>query len=89
MTMTEAPTTTQHAVSTDGTRIAYETHGSGPALVVVDGALCSRAMGPSRGLAEALKGAFTVHVYDRRGRARAMPGPRRTTSRGRSRTSPR
>jgi hypothetical protein len=74
MTMTEAPTTTQYAVSADGTRIAYETHGSGPALVIVDGALCSRDMGPSRGLAEALQRSFTVHVYDRRGRGESGAG---------------
>jgi hypothetical protein len=65
---------TLYAVSADGTRIAYETHGSGPALVVVDGALCSRAMGPSRGLAEAMAGDFTVHVYDRRGRGESNAG---------------
>jgi pimeloyl-ACP methyl ester carboxylesterase len=74
MTMTEAATTTQHAVSADGTRIAYETHGSGPALVVVDGALCSREMGPSRGLTKALQSSFTVHVYDRRGRGESDTG---------------
>jgi pimeloyl-ACP methyl ester carboxylesterase len=74
MTMTEASSTTQHAVSADGTRIAYETHGSGPALVVVDGALCSREMGPSRGLADALQGSFTVHLYDRRGRGGSDAG---------------
>lgn len=67
-------TTTQYAVSTDGTRIAYETRGTGPALVVVDGALCSRTMGPSRDLAEALQDSFTVHVYDRRGRGESDAG---------------
>ena len=47
---------------------------SGPALVIVDGALCSREMGPSRGLADALQGTFTVHVYDRRGRGESDAG---------------
>jgi pimeloyl-ACP methyl ester carboxylesterase len=54
--------------SRDGTRIAYETLGSGPALILVDGALCYRASGPARPLAEQLKDRFTVYIYDRRGR---------------------
>nr|WP_296076505.1 alpha/beta hydrolase [uncultured Actinoplanes sp.] len=54
--------------SADGTRIAYETLGSGPALIVVDGAMCYRDFGPARPLAQALAGDFTVHIYDRRGR---------------------
>jgi pimeloyl-ACP methyl ester carboxylesterase len=56
------------ARSADGTLIAYETRGEGPPLVLVDGALCSRAMGPSGALAKALAGHFTVITYDRRGR---------------------
>jgi hypothetical protein len=35
----------------DGTRIAYERSGKGPALILVDGALCSRAFGPMPKLA--------------------------------------
>ena len=54
--------------SKDGTQIAYETMGSGPALILVDGAMCFRDSGPSRPLAEVLKDSFTVHIYDRRGR---------------------
>ena len=54
--------------STDGTAIAYETCGEGPPLVLVDGALCYREMGPSRALADALSEHFTVIRYDRRGR---------------------
>jgi pimeloyl-ACP methyl ester carboxylesterase len=65
---------TQYAVSSDGTRIAYEVHGAGPALVIVDGALCQRAMGPSRPLAARLAAQFSVHVYDRRGRGQSEPG---------------
>ena len=65
---------TRYAVSADGTRIAYEVHGSGPSLVIVDGALCQRRMGPSRPLAERLAPQFTVHVYDRRGRGESEPG---------------
>jgi len=60
--------TAEFATSTDGTRIAYETIGTGPALVLVDGAMCSRAFGPCRSLAEYLQDRFTVTFYDRRGR---------------------
>jgi pimeloyl-ACP methyl ester carboxylesterase len=54
--------------SADGTTIAYETLGSGPALIVVDGAMCYREFGPARDLAKALADRYTVHLYDRRGR---------------------
>ncbi|MEV0679831.1 alpha/beta hydrolase [Actinosynnema sp. NPDC050436] len=57
-----------HVTSADGTRIAYSTTGSGPALIVVDGALCYREFGPAAQLAEALAPHFTVYTYDRRGR---------------------
>ena len=66
--------TTEFVTSADGSRIAYEVTGSGPALVIVDGAMCQRAMGPSRGLAEQLAGSFTVHTYDRRGRGESDEG---------------
>ena len=56
------------ARSADGTVLAYETHGEGPALILVDGALCYRQMGPSRALAKVLGDHFTVIIYDRRGR---------------------
>jgi hypothetical protein len=68
------PTTSRFATSADGTRIAYEVTGSGPALVLVDGALCQRSMGPARPLAEQLAPSFTVHAYDRRGRGESGPG---------------
>lgn len=54
--------------SKDGTSIAYESIGTGPALVLVDGAMCYRDFGPCRSLAEHLKDHFTVYFYDRRGR---------------------
>jgi pimeloyl-ACP methyl ester carboxylesterase len=61
--------------SADGTPIAF-TRTVGrvlsdpprPALIIVDGALCSRAFGPSTALAERLARHFTVYTYDRRGR---------------------
>jgi pimeloyl-ACP methyl ester carboxylesterase len=72
---TAAPTTgTRFATSADGTRIAYEVSGTGPALVLVDGALCRRELGPARPLAERLSASFTVHAYDRRGRGESGPG---------------
>ncbi|MGH9347599.1 MAG: alpha/beta fold hydrolase [Vicinamibacterales bacterium] len=55
-------------VSKDGTRIAFDRSGKGPALILVDGALCYRASGPSRPLAARLAEHFTVFTYDRRGR---------------------
>ena len=57
--------------SKDGTTIAYERCGSGPALILVDGALCSRAFGPSARLAPLLARHFTVYAYDRRGRGQS------------------
>jgi pimeloyl-ACP methyl ester carboxylesterase len=60
-----------HAISKDGTVIAYERSGQGPTLILVDGALCSRAFGPMPRLAPLLAPHFTVYVYDRRGRGRS------------------
>jgi len=54
--------------SKDGTEIAYEKQGSGPAVILVDGALCYRSFGPMAHLAELLSPRFTVYTYDRRGR---------------------
>lgn len=54
--------------SRDGTTIAFERSGDGPALVLVDGAMCHRGFGPMPPLAQALAGDFTVYTYDRRGR---------------------
>ena len=54
--------------SKDGTEIAYEKSGSGPALVLVDGAMCYREFGPARDVSKALEDEYTVYIYDRRGR---------------------
>ena len=54
--------------SKDGTTIAYEKAGNGPALILVDGALCYRSFGPMAELAKLLSPHFTVFIYDRRGR---------------------
>jgi pimeloyl-ACP methyl ester carboxylesterase len=54
--------------SADGSQIAYDCVGSGPAIILVDGALCRRAFGPMPKLAALLSQHFTVLSYDRRGR---------------------
>lgn len=59
---------TRHVTSADGTQIAVERLGTGPALVIVDGAGCSRQLGASHDWAPLLAKQFTVHIYDRRGR---------------------
>lgn len=55
-------------VSADGTKIAYTRASTGPALVLVDGALCYRGSSPNDALAKELSARFTVYTYDRRGR---------------------
>jgi len=52
--------------STDGTKIAYDAQGEGPAVILVDGALSTRQ--GKRELAKLLAPRFTVYGYDRRGR---------------------
>jgi len=59
------------AISKDGTVIAYERAGRGPALILVDGAMCSRDFGPTPKLAPLLAPHFTVYAYDRRGRGKS------------------
>ncbi|MEV6239860.1 alpha/beta hydrolase [Lentzea sp. NPDC051838] len=65
---------TRFTTSADGTQIAYSVTGSGPALVLVDGALCHRMFGPSTELASVLDKNFTVYTYDRRGRGATGDG---------------
>ena len=57
-----------HVTSKDGTRIAFDRSGSGPAIILVDGAFCHRAFGPMKPLTPFLEPHFTVFAYDRRGR---------------------
>lgn len=54
--------------SADGTLIAFETVGTGPAVILVDGAMCYRDAGPMRAVARLLAPHHTVVLYDRRGR---------------------
>jgi pimeloyl-ACP methyl ester carboxylesterase len=56
----------KHIISRDGTRIAYDTWGKGPALILVTGALADRSGNAE--LAQLLAPHFTVYSYDRRGR---------------------
>ena len=54
--------------SRDGTIIAFTKRGSGPPLIIVDGAFCYRENGPGTELATVLAQHFTAFTYDRRGR---------------------
>jgi pimeloyl-ACP methyl ester carboxylesterase len=61
-------------ISKDGTQIAYEKSGDGPALILVDGAICYRSFGPMQELSKLLSPNFTVFIYDRRGRGESSNG---------------
>jgi pimeloyl-ACP methyl ester carboxylesterase len=55
--------------SKDGTKIAFDKVGSGPAVILVNGAMSYRAFDPTLAqLAELLSERFTAYNYDRRGR---------------------
>jgi acetyltransferase/esterase len=53
-----------------GARLYYETHGSGPLLVMIPGA--SGAADGFRRVAEQLGAHYTVAIYDRRGFSRSQ-----------------
>ncbi|MGN7360802.1 alpha/beta fold hydrolase [Paenibacillus sp. SAF-054] len=55
-------------ISKDGTKIAYDKVGKGPALILVAGAFSYREFPAQVQLAELLSERFTVYNYDRRGR---------------------
>jgi pimeloyl-ACP methyl ester carboxylesterase len=62
--------------SADGTTIAFERMGAGPAIITVDPAGSYRDFRPLRAPVELLAADFTVYVYNRRGRGAstdAMP----------------
>jgi pimeloyl-ACP methyl ester carboxylesterase len=55
--------------SKDGSRIAYDVYGQGPAVILVDGATATRAFGGSTDLAKGLaETGFTAYAFDRRRR---------------------
>ena len=58
----------QSVISKDGTTIAYDKTGRGPAVILVAGAFSYRKYPGSMQLADLLAKHFTVFNYDRRGR---------------------
>src|SRR6266513_1425363 len=54
--------------SKDGTTIAFDQQGHGPALILVNGAMSTRSDSSKPELARLLAQHFTVYAYDRRGR---------------------
>jgi pimeloyl-ACP methyl ester carboxylesterase len=58
----------QVVTSKDGTRIAYDKQGEGPAVILVAGATCARLSWSGPHLSNLLAPHFTVYNYDRRGR---------------------
>ena len=66
----------QTVTSADGTRIAYDRYGDGPALILVNGAMSFRKFKKFEQIATALAEHCTVINYDRRGRGDSGPaGP--------------
>jgi pimeloyl-ACP methyl ester carboxylesterase len=61
--------------SSDGTSIAFERAGEGPALIAVDPAGSYRDFRPQRPPVELLSAHFTVYLYDRRGRGASSDTP--------------
>jgi pimeloyl-ACP methyl ester carboxylesterase len=63
--------------SSDGTRIAYDVYGTGPAVVLVGGAFQHRAIdeGTAKLARIIAERGFTVHHYDRRGRGDSTDTP--------------
>jgi pimeloyl-ACP methyl ester carboxylesterase len=68
-----------HAVgkvtSSDGTSIAFERYGAGPALIAVDAAGSYSGFRPFPAPVELLAPHFAVYVYDRRGRGASADTP--------------
>jgi pimeloyl-ACP methyl ester carboxylesterase len=69
--MSTATDTTHAVLSQDGAKISYLTMGSGPAVLVIPGALSMAA--DYTAFASALAEHFTVHIIERRGRGRSSP----------------
>ena len=56
-------------ISKDGTKIAYDKQGEGPAVILAYGALCYRSFGSLPELVKLLTPHFTLYNYERRGRS--------------------
>jgi pimeloyl-ACP methyl ester carboxylesterase len=67
--------TENRVTSQDGTSIAFERTGTGPALITVDPAGSYRDLRPQRPPVELLAAHFTVYLYDRRGRGDSTDTP--------------
>jgi pimeloyl-ACP methyl ester carboxylesterase len=65
------PLTTETTTSKDGTVVAYEKTGVGPALILIDAAGHYRRFSSFEGLRALLAADFTVYHYDRRGRGQS------------------
>ena len=65
----------QTITSKDQTPIAFDVTGSGPALILITGALNYSSFGSVSDLAPLLQDAFTVYAYDRRGRNQSGDTP--------------
>ena len=63
----------QHVTSKDGTHIAYEQSGQGPALIIVGCVLDDHTQ--QAGLAQLLSEHFTVYNFDRRGHGESGDNP--------------
>lgn len=57
-----------YVTSRDGTRIAFDKIGSGPPVIIVNGAMGHRNFYGDKPLAAMLAEHFTIYTYDRRGR---------------------
>jgi len=55
-------------ISKDGTKIAYDKQGAGPAVILIPGVLCTRAFWTGPEIGKMLAPRFTAYNYDRRGR---------------------
>ena len=66
---------TNTVTSKDGTRIAFERTGTGPALIAVDAAGSYSGFRPFPAPVELLAPRFTVYTYDRRGRGASTDTP--------------
>lgn len=72
---------TQFVRSADNTTIAYSIQGNGPAIILIEGAMCYRTSGTFDAVADLLKNQFTCITYDRRGRGESNDAPTFTPDR--------